>query len=221
MPRFLRYERMFKDKETFLSLIQNIPFINGGLFECLDQVGNNQHEEIRVDCFSTRPANEERLKVPDQLFFGTSHADLSDYLGNNAANVEIKGLVDLLEQYDFTIDENTPYDQEVALDPELLGLVFENLLASYNPETESTARKESGSFYTPREVVDFMVEESLLEYLKQETKLEESNLKALLKNNDDQPFEKQDDKKTIIEALSNLKLLDPACGSGAYPMGAL
>lgn len=221
MPRFLRYERMFKDKETFLSLIQNIPFINGGLFECLDQVGENQHEEIRVDCFSTRPANEERLKVPDQLFFGTSHADLSDYLGNNAANVEIKGLVDLLEQYDFTIDENTPYDQEVALDPELLGLVFENLLASYNPETESTARKESGSFYTPREVVDFMVEESLLEYLKQETKLEESNLKALLKNNDDQPFEKQDDKKTIIEALSNLKLLDPACGSGAYPMGAL
>jgi len=146
---------------------------------------------------------------------------LTDYLGKKAENVEIKGLVDLLNQYDFTIDENTPYDQEVALDPELLGLVFENLLASYNPETESTARKESGSFYTPREVVDFMVEESLLAYLKQQTGLKESNLKALLKSNDDQPFENQDDKKAIVEALSNLELLDPACGSGAYPMGAL
>ena len=56
--------------------------------------------------------------------------------------------------------------EDVALDPELLGKVFENLLASYNPETKTTARKQTGSFYTPREIVNYMVDESLIAYLK-------------------------------------------------------
>ncbi len=60
------------------------------------------------------------------------------------------------------MDENTPVEEEVALDPELLGKVFENLLASYNEDTQITARKQSGSFYTPREVVDYMVDEALI-----------------------------------------------------------
>ena len=77
----------------------------------------------------------------------------------------MRGLIEILSRYKFTMEENTPLDEEIALDPELLGKVFENLLASYNPETRDTARKQTGSFYTPREVVSFMVDEALIAYL--------------------------------------------------------
>ena len=66
-----------------------------------------------------------------------------------------------LNAYKFTIEENTPIEEDIALDPELLGKVFENLLAYYVPETGATARKQTGSFYTPREIVNYMVDESL------------------------------------------------------------
>jgi len=106
-----------------------------------------------------------------------------------------------------------------------LGKVFENLLASYNPETKTTARKQTGSFYTPREIVNYMVDVSLLEYLKQNVKSNsvdfENRLNTLfLYNNKPNPF---NDKETdlIIEAINNCKILDPACGSGAFPMGVL
>ncbi|MCP5496785.1 MAG: N-6 DNA methylase [Leptospiraceae bacterium] len=72
-----------------------------------------------------------------------------------------------MKQYKFTVTENTPLEEEIALDPELLGKVFENLLASYNPETKTTARKQTGSFYTPREIVNYMVDESLIAYFKE------------------------------------------------------
>lgn len=78
----------------------------------------------------------------------------------------------ILDRYKFTVAENTPIEEEVALDPELPGKVFENLLAAYNPETGATARKQTGSFYTPREIVNYMVDESLIASLK--TKLEAS-----------------------------------------------
>ena len=77
----------------------------------------------------------------------------------------MRGLIDILSSYNFTIDENDPNDADVALDPELLGKVFENLLASFNPETATTARKATGSYYTPREIVNYMVDESLTAYL--------------------------------------------------------
>ena len=79
---------------------------------------------------------------------------------------KVRGLINLLDSYKFTIIENTPIEEEIALDPELLGKVFENLLASYNPETGTTARKQTGSFYTPREIVNYMVDESLIAYFK-------------------------------------------------------
>ena len=129
------------------------------------------------------------------------------------------GLINLFNQYQFTVEESTPLDVEVALDPELLGKVFENLLASYNPETGQQARKATGSFYTPREIVSYMVDESLKQYFKQNTGLDESEINDLF-------IEKEsrlDDEriKTIIHAIDNLKILDPAVGSGAYPMGIL
>lgn len=94
----------------------------------------------------------------------------------------MQGLIHLLERYKFTITENTPIDEEIALDPELLGKVFENLLASYNPETGTTARKQTGSFYTPREIVNYMVDESLKAYLQQ--KVTQTFRSANVKNNE-------------------------------------
>ena len=78
---------------------------------------------------------------------------------------KVRGLLKILHAYNFTVEENTPVDEEIALDPELLGKVFENLLASYNEETKTTARKQTGSFYTPRTIVEYMVDESLKAYL--------------------------------------------------------
>jgi len=125
----------------------------------------------------------------------------------------------------FTVAENTPIEEEIALDPELLGKVFENLLASYNPETQTTARKQTGSFYTPREIVDYMVDESLMEFIKQNVKNEskeyESQLRELFTYSEKpNPFN-EFETKALIEAINNCKILDPACGSGAFPMGIL
>ena len=116
----------------------------------------------------------------------------------------------------------------MALDPELLGKVFENLLASYNPETKTTARKQSGSFYTPREIVNYMVDECLIVYLKntvfkglQDDELDK-NLHDLLSFDSVNPFEDNlEIQKQIIKALDKSTILDPACGSGAFPMGVL
>jgi predicted transcriptional regulator len=97
--------------------------------------------------------------------------------------------------------------------------VFENLPGTYNPETKETARKQSGSFYTPREIVNYMVDESLIAYLKQAVGEQYEDVFRKL-------FAEKPDievalKKQIYEALRNGKILDPACGSGAFPMGIL
>ncbi len=227
IQNFYRYKRFFKEPDVFLELTKNIPFLNGGLFDSLDIVQTADPEkgiekkDIRLDCFSDNKKNEKRLTVPDYLFFGTREADISQFFEEgNYERVEIHGLVDILSQYDFTIDENTPDDQEVALDPELLGTVFENLLASYNPETESTARKESGSFYTPRPVVDYMVRESIIYYLIEKTETPEDKLRQLLYEDEAEEISEAE-RADLTDALSKMTVLDPACGSGAFPMGVL
>src|SRR5690625_2502951 len=229
VQHFFRYKRFFHpDKaDDFLEKMREIPFLNGGLFENLDIVETADKEkgidkiDIRIDCFSDNRKNETRLVVPDYLFFGSRVVDLSSELDSASHSAaEVEGLIDLLNRYDFTIDENSPDDQEVALDPELLGTVFENLLASYNPETQSTARKESGSFYTPRPIVDYMVKESLFYYLEDKSKLEEEKLRLLLEGNETDQLS-EEEKRELVEHLTHIKILDPACGSGAFPMGVL
>ncbi|HBN04905.1 MAG TPA: type II restriction endonuclease, partial [Bacteroidales bacterium] len=149
--------------------------------------------------------------------------DLSKVLEDKSKkSVNVKGLIDILKSYYFTVEENTPYDQEVSLDPELLGKVFENLLASYNPETKSSARKQSGSFYTPREIVQYMVDESLIAYLKNNLgERIENDIRKILSYSDIDLELSDEEKKDIISSLYNCKILDPACGSGAFPMGVL
>ncbi len=156
-----RYRDGFKEPDQALKLFATIPFLNGGLFECLDTFDEKDPEKvIRIDGFSDRPDNE--LHIPDYLFFsGEQSVDLNEIYGTRNKRYKVRGLINIFDSYKFTINENTPIEEEIALDPELLGQVFENLLASYNPETETTARKQTGSFYTPREIVNYMVDESL------------------------------------------------------------
>ncbi|HEJ2016902.1 TPA: N-6 DNA methylase, partial [Pseudomonas aeruginosa] len=137
-------------------------------------------------------------------------------------------ILHILNAYKFTIVENTPVDQEIALDPELLGKVFENLLASYNEETKTTARKQTGSFYTPRPIVEYMVDESLKAHLAgalTKTGVSEQDAHAGLDTlftytERAHPFSEKE-AATLLDAIHTCKILDPACGSGAFPMGML
>ena len=228
-----RYKDYFIDPDDALRRFEAIPFLNGGLFECLDAPSKEDPTRIlRVDGFSDR--NDNPLHVPNELFFSDERTvDLNAAYGTRGRRHKVRGLIHILSSYKFTITENTPIEEEVALDPELLGKVFENLLAAYNPETEATARKQTGSFYTPREIVNYMTDESLVAYLKNalggetvslsdERKSEiEKKLRELFAYNDEpNPFDEADT-EVLIEAIDTLKILDPAVGSGAFPMGVL
>lgn len=228
----MRYREHFQNPERFVEMVNGVvPFLNGGLFECLDDKLN----KVFIDGFSDNLPKTEQLIVPDYLFFGAEEkVDLSaEYGATNKRTKEaaVKGLINILKAYKFTITENTPIEEDVALDPELLGKVFENLLASYNPETKTTARKQTGSFYTPREIVNYMVDESLIAYLKNELLAQESGykeedldrqLRQLVSFDAVNPFEGNAEvQKRIIKALDKCTILDPACGSGAFPMGIL
>ena len=208
-----RYESQMDDSDRLLELFAETPFINGGLFDCLDTFTETGGGGCRIDCFSDRQYR--KLSIPNRLFFD-----------------EEQGLIPLLEHYKFTVEENTPIDQEVALDPELLGRVFENLLAAINPETGETARKMTGSYYTPRAIVDYMVEEALIATLSQKCQPTDDNeiawderLRYLFDYA--QMFDDAsvwfDDRETvdIVKTISEFKILDPAVGSGAFPMGVL
>lgn len=227
IQEFYRYERFFKDKDAAPKLFENIPFLNGGLFENLDKFVGEPNEQ-RIDCFSNKKDNEARISVPDYLFFETEkeYENLNKVYDTKGKKYLVKGLIEILNKYKFTIHENTPIEEEIALDPELLGKVFENLLASYNEETKTTARKLTGSFYTPRDIVDYMVEESLMKYLENILQAKgvqnvTTKLKDLFKYTANEPQFNEKEKNILIEAIDNCKILDPACGSGAYPMGIL
>ena len=208
-----RYKDQITAPDTLLTLFEKTPFINGGLFDCLDSEEATRDGGYRIDCFSDE--HYKKLSVPNRLFFD-----------------EVRGLIPLLKGYKFTVEENTPIEQEVALDPELLGKVFENLLAAYNPETGATARKQTGSYYTPRPIVDYMVEEALVAALAArvsptdgDVKLWDERLRYLFDYarafDDASEFFDSRESDEVVRTISELKILDPAVGSGAFPMGAL
>lgn len=223
-----RYEEHFHHPDTALDHFADVPFLNGGLFECLDRIEEGTNKKLYLDGFSRNA--KKRPTVPNRLFFGSEHEeDLSGAYGDTKRKKEkVRGLLRILHAYKFTIVENTPVDQEIALDPELLGKVFENLLASYNEETKTTARKQTGSFYTPRPIVDYMVDESLKAHLigaLAKAGMSEQNAQAGLDilftyTERAHPFSEQE-VATLLDAIHTCKILDPACGSGAFPMGML
>jgi type I restriction-modification system DNA methylase subunit len=143
-----------------------------------------------------------------------------------------------LNEFNFTTDESTPEYEQIAIDPEMLGRVFENLLASILPETTKAAneKKNKGAFYTPREIVDFMCKASLKQYLINHVDNEKDNLgiERLIEMNDSDFMEQKSTgtsdlwgtrselvKNLLIDTINNIKILDPACGSGAFPIGML
>lgn len=221
--KLMRHKDLFKDPQLFVELANKyVPFLNGGLFDCLDDKDNGKY----FDAFTDREEIAKQLIVPDYLFFGEDvgrNIDLSEWYGDKRKKkVSARGIIDILKRYNFTVEENTPFDQDVSLDPELLGKVFENLLASYNPETQTTARKQTGSFYTPREIVQYMVDESLVEHLKRTVGDDlEAEYRKLIQYTDEEPNLTDEQRKAILQSIYQCKVLDPACGSGAFPMGML
>lgn len=224
-----RHKTAFKDPNDIRRLFEEIPFLNGGLFTCLDYK-DKKSGEIRIDGFSDVASKQPC--IPNILFFGKEvPVDISAATGNpNDTAVKIDGLFTILDAFKFTVTENTPVEEEIALDPELLGRIFENLLAEYNPETEKSARKQTGSFYTPRSIVDYMVTESLKAHLgstlcRKLPAVTEADAKEgldiLFSYTEREHAFSDDEKSVLVDAIYDATILDPACGSGAFPMGML
>ena len=211
-----RYRKLLTDPDGFLAKLKKVPFVNGGLFDCLDDFESVTQGGRRIDAFTDNIDTQGRgLHVPANILL-----DPED------------GLFPLFRRFKFTVEENTPLDQEVALDPELLGRVFENLLAAYNPETRNTVRKATGSYYTPRRIVDYMVDEALAAALAERVEAADGDasflkdrLRYLLDYqdafNDAAGLFEPGETAAIVRAIANLRVLDPAVGSGAFPMGVL
>ena len=218
------------------------------------------HEEFgyfEMEGLSATDYYEEKIKL---LFFSTLNTDISDrshqdyltpYLNgglfepkeNDFANEKMKfpedyfkNLFARFNEFNFTTDESSADFEMIAVDPEMLGQVFENLLASQNEDTGQNARKSKGAFYTPRDIVSFICKESLREYLYEKVGNSTFNqgIDFLIDYSDAEFLARKSTSgadlwgvnsksvtKKIVEALDNYKVIDPACGSGAFPMGML
>jgi hypothetical protein len=198
------YELLAKKDPNFqkYTLLKHyeFPYLNGGLFE---PIRGYDWEKTSI-------------MISDEFFKNknkTKDGDIGD------------GLFDVFNRFNFTIYENDPIEQDIAVDPEMLGKVFENLLSIKD-------RKSKGAFYTPREIVQYMCQESLINFL--DTKIGDEipleTLKFFIKNHS--ILEAKDIKGMDLEIiaenaialdqlLENIKVCDPAVGSGAFPMGML
>lgn len=205
--------------ETFdYDLFDRIPYLNGGLFDKLTE--DNASDTIEDGA----------LHIPNKLFYARREDGFTiEVGGKRKTRRSVEGLNRIFDRYRFTVAENTPLEEDVALDPELLGLVFENLLAEIDPDDEAaakSARKASGSYYTPRRIVDYMVNEAL--HLHLHSCFERSgdsreNIQLLSRLCYELPdgvdFSPIADR--VVDVLDAVRVLDPACGSGAFPMGML
>lgn len=184
-----------------------IPFLNGGLFQPIA-------EGYDLDKVT--------FEIPNDLFSNnnlTKEGDKGD------------GILDIFDRYAFTVKEDEPLEKEVAVDPEMLGKVFENLL-------EVKDRKSKGAFYTPREIVHYMCQESLINYLVTETGISYEDTNKLIRYGDiiadaDNSREAAKSGKFLLpesirknaqkvdDALDDIRIADPAVGSGAFPLGMI
>ncbi|MGL5125802.1 MAG: Eco57I restriction-modification methylase domain-containing protein, partial [Fusobacteriaceae bacterium] len=210
-PLFYSCLSVNRGESDYFSLFNcRIPYLNGGLFEAYGEYN----------------WKETSFHIPDEIF------------SNN-----VDGILDIFDRYNFTISENEPYETEVAVDPEMLGKVFENLL-------DISDRKSKGAFYTPREIVHYMCKESLEKFLINKidgiSKIDIEYLIQLgefTKGYDQHIFEidyiksieeeiefipnwgmpkfVRENAKLIDDVLKNCKIVDPATGSGAFPLGML
>ena len=210
----LFYEALAREREdNFYSRFNcKIPFLNGGLFDPI-----NNYDWVHTD-----------IILPNELFSNEYKTKEGD-IGN--------GILDIFDRYNFTVKEDEPLEKEVAVDPEMLGKVFENLL-------EVKDRKSKGTYYTPREIVHYMCEQSLLNYLSTELedKVKREEIEKLIKYGESVieneihtekngketkkysyklPESIRKNAKLIDEKLTDIKVCDPAVGSGAFPVGMM
>lgn len=203
-------EELFRREHWSMELLKewmDFPYLNGGLFECdeLDKL----HLSIPSYFFSN-PQNKDHVRKPSDKYYD-----------------DACGIFDFFDRYNFTIDESDPLDNEVGVDPEMLGKIFENLLED---------NKDKGAFYTPKEIVNYMCREALVAYL-----VDEARTKSEVNKQRQENFEEAirafvaDPEMTVQrirlygkqqledlnESLCNVKICDPAIGSGAFPMGLL
>ena len=170
-----------------------VPFLNGGLFD------REEHDESI-------------LTFKAKLFHNPDNEDVI-LTEKNKSNS--RGFLDFLNSFNFTVHEDSPDEHTVAVDPEMLGHIFENLLED---------NKDKGAFYTPKEIVHYMCQESLTEYLITQLKIENEELKNALSNlvkHKEIDEEIKHQLKQINSLLDTVKICDPAIGSGAFPMGLL
>jgi len=173
----------------------DFPFLNGGLFE------RDENDIVRSQF---PPQFFENINGYDENF--VNKIPQKDYPWKR-----IPGIFDLFSQYNFTIDENDPDDAEVGIDPEMLGKIFENLLED---------NKDKGAFYTPKEIVQYMCRESLIAYLQTDAKdnAHKERLRKFVTTHDASVLENPE---YVRRKIKDIKVCDPAIGSGAFPMGML
>lgn len=191
-------------------------FIQTLFAECKDKDHFIDHE---LESLFNDLNNEERKELTKYrtpyLNGGLFERDASDETEFPLPAKYMQSLLNFFSSYNFTIDENDPDDAEVGVDPEMLGRIFENLLED---------NKDKGAFYTPKEIVSYMCRESLIAYL--QTDIEDEATKEAIRQfvttHDVNALGTNDKfRQQVDEALRNVKICDPAIGSGAFPMGLL
>ncbi|MCH5312453.1 MAG: N-6 DNA methylase [Prevotella sp.] len=196
--RFLQNKfNEFEDKDNF---------IDGFLEPLFNDLNTKRKDDL------ASPAVGSGIKIP-YLNGGLFQLDEEDCTDVRLPQNFLGGLLDFFEQYNFTIDENDPNDAQVGVDPEMLGRVFENLLED---------NKDKGAFYTPKEIVQYMCRESLIAYLQTDLTddAEKEAIRSFVLSHDATPLG-EGTKTDIDKKLQNVKICDPAIGSGAFPMGLL
>ena len=189
-----------KQKKNFLDEVLEGLFANG-----LDRKRSE-----KKDIYDTKVQGFRDCRIP-YLNGGLFERDRLDELTVRFPAEYFDSLFTMLSQYNFTIDENDPYDAEVGVDPEMLGRIFENLLED---------NKDKGAFYTPKEIVQYMCRESLIAYLQTDQKEEDKErIRQFVTSHDGELLGNL--KADIDEKLRDVKICDPAIGSGAFPMGLL
>ena len=180
------------------------------ILEGLFAEGLDRDRSAQDDLYDTKVEGFRNCRIP-YLNGGLFERDILDKKPSHFPASYFDGLLTMLSQYNFTIDENDPNDAEVGVDPEMLGRIFENLLED---------NKDKGAFYTPKEIVQYMCRESLIAYLQTDQREEDKECIRLFVTTHDASL-LGDLKEEIDQKLCNVKICDPAIGSGAFPMGLL
>lgn len=234
--RIRDYIKKMMGRITFLHFLQRKGWMNGDLNYMQNMFERSTYKNDYLDCvleplffgiLNTKPEERKTLfadygwdcslldewKDIPYLNGGLFDRGVNDQLSCKFPAEYFKGLFQFFSEYNFTIDENDPNDAEVGVDPEMLGKIFENLLED---------NKDKGAFYTPKEIVRYMCQESLIAYLQTNTSIANEKIRKFVLSPEDGVADIPENKKEkLLTALEEVKICDPAIGSGAFPMGLL